>query len=131
MRRLFLAGLVLVALAGCQSASHTVTGTVTLKDTNASGIAADSKGCYGTGGYSDIGPGASVILRDESGKILASTSLGTGQGGIHVCEFTFTLADVPDGAKFYVVTVSHRGEISKSHDDLAAAGWSFALTLGS
>lgn len=49
----------------------TVTGTLELDDYETA-----SNDCVGEGGYSDIEPGASVILTDESAKILGSTSLG-------------------------------------------------------
>jgi hypothetical protein len=110
---------------------RTVTGSFELIDSSGCGILASGGTCQGTGGYSDIGPGSSVILKDETGTVIGSTELGTGTGTSTDCTFTFSMANVPDTAKFYVITVSHRGDISKSHDELAANGWAFDLTMGS
>ncbi len=99
-------------------------------DLNSSSIGRFAGHCNGTGGYSDLTGGAPVILRDEHGTIIASTVLRDGQDMV-VCRFSFTLLDVPDTAKFYAITVGRRGEISESHDELAADGWEFGLTLGS
>jgi hypothetical protein len=63
--------------------------------------------------------------------ILAAASLGNGTGTTKVCNFAFTLDKVPDTAKFYSVEVSHRGQVTKSHDELVADGWKFSLSLGS
>ena len=135
-----------VALAGCNAPAatvatpapspvstpvlHTVNGTLTL-NTSSSWTMETSGGCLSAGGYSDIAPGAPVTLRDEKGTILAATSLREGWLAGAGCNFAFALDDVPDTATFYAVTVSHRGEISKSHADMAANGWTFDLTLGS
>ena len=83
------------------------------------------------GGYSDIHPGTSVTVRDEAGKILATTTLGAGHyESAEGCVYGFEVADLPD-AKFYQVEVSHRGEITYSEDELNASGWNVALELGS
>jgi hypothetical protein len=110
---------------------RTVTGSFELIATSGYGISASGGTCQGTGGYSDIGPGSSVILKDETGTVIGSTFLGTGTGTSTDCTFTFSMPNVPDTAKFYVITVSHRGDISKSHAELAANGWAFYLTMGS
>lgn len=111
---------------------HRITGTLELADTSAygNGILAVGGSCWGTGGYSDITAGATVTLTDEAGTILASTSLGEGSGTASLCTFDFTLEGVPDTAKFYSVQVSRRGQVTNSHADMVADGWTFALTLG-
>ncbi len=110
--------------------THTVTGTLIL-NTDPSWDFLSPVDCFGVGAYSDIAAGAPVTLRDEKGTILGATSLPKGTLAGAGCNFAFTLTGVPDTAKFYAMTVSHQGEISKSHDDLAAASWQFDLTLGS
>jgi hypothetical protein len=115
-----------------KSSNHQITGTFTLMDTSSSpSVAVVGSDCWGTVGYSDIEEGATVTLRDEHGTVLASGALSLGHGDATGCSFTFTLDDVPDSATFYAVTVSHRGEISKSHADMVSDGWTFSLTLGS
>jgi hypothetical protein len=37
---------------------------------------------------------------------------------------------VADSASFYVITLSRRGEVSKSHAEMEANGWHFDLTIG-
>jgi hypothetical protein len=109
-----------------------VGGMFTLRDTSVNpSIAFDGKTCHGTGGYSDIAAGAPVTLRDENGTILGATVLPDGEKMVADCFFVFAMGKVPDTAQFYVITVSHRGEMSKSHADLAADNWIFDLTLGS
>lgn len=116
---------------GLAPVTHTVKGTFTLTDTDVpSSISSAGGTCYGTGGYSDMKPGASVLLKDESGTVLSSTTLGIGIGGGSMCIFTFTLQNVPDTAKFYVVSVSHRGEVSNSHAEMDADGWTYSLSMG-
>jgi hypothetical protein len=68
--------------------------------------------CAGNGGYSDIGPGAAVTISDESGKLLAKGSIEGSYAQAGSCVLTFKVFDVPAGAKFYKLEVSHRGEMS-------------------
>jgi len=68
--------------------------------------------CRGTGGYSDIGPGAAVNVSDESGTLLAKGQLEIGSGESGWCSWPFRITDVPGGKKFYKVEVSHRGEVN-------------------
>jgi hypothetical protein len=107
-----------------------VKGTFELHDYSiySSGISSDGSSCEGSGGYSDIGPGTEVVVKDGSGKMLAHTELGSGTGGAYSCSFSFTL-DVVEGADDYIVQVSHRGELHKSFTELENDG--VALTLGS
>jgi hypothetical protein len=146
----------LLALTACGSASpakapaqttasptpHTTTvnGTVSLKGTgnftwDFVGDSDTETTCYGgRGGYSDIKPGASVVVTNESGTTIAVGSLGpatatisgTGRNAVgDSCDFTFAIPDVPD-AKFYGVQVSHRGVVQFSPSELG----DIALTLG-
>jgi len=111
--------------------THTVTGTFQLTDSSIpSSIEAVGGTCHGTGGYSDLVQGIPVILKDESGTVLSSGTLSDGVGTTYLCDFTFTLPDVPDTAKFYVVSVSHRGQLSQSHAEMETSGWTFSLSMG-
>jgi hypothetical protein len=99
----------------------------------------DTKICNGTGGYSDIYGGirigdsvvggSQVTLRDESGKVLATTSLETKLIFSESCDFEFTLSNVPD-ADFYQLEVSHRGGLTFSKQELESRSWDVRVTLG-
>lgn len=105
--------------------TFTVEGTVTLTD---SGVEHSGQECYGTGGYNDMVPGTQVVIRDADGTSVAVGDLGPGTVGDYnvVCEFDFTVEDVPSGSSVYSVEVSHRGEISFKE----AQAQDLALTLG-
>ena len=103
--------------------THSITGTFDLLGTFG------GTSCYGSGGYDDIREGVGVTLRDGNGIVIATSALDRGVSRIGSCHFTFSIPDAPD-APFYSVEVSHRGEMTKSAADLAAAGWAFALELG-
>jgi hypothetical protein len=82
-------------------------------------------------GLDDIAQGASVVLTDETGKILASGQLDPGYSTMtrFTCELSFDLGQVPLTAKQYSVEVSHRGKITYSASKLASAGYVFSLSL--
>jgi hypothetical protein len=88
-------------LPGVSSTFH-VPGTLTINGVDCDGI-----------GYGDLREGTEVTLTDESGKVLAVGELArTG-----ACSFTFSL-DAPTGKKFYGVTISHRGTVHYTEDEL-------------
>jgi hypothetical protein len=86
--------------------------------------------CYSASGYSDIAVGVPVILRDENNTILASSTLDAGHLATLGCTFGFTLTNVPNTAKFYAAEVSHRGQVSYSHQEMVDKGWRLQLSLG-
>jgi hypothetical protein len=113
-------------------ATHLVMVDLVLSDSaKTPSIAVSGGECYGKGGYSDLKAGGSVILRDEKGTILGSTTLSIGMGSAHECRFIMSMPDVTDSAAFYVIEVTHRGQISKSHAEMASDYWVFELTIGS
>jgi hypothetical protein len=124
---------VAVALVGSGSgeSTHTIRGTMTLIDSDVGGSSGD---CYGTEGYDDIEQGAQVTVKNGSGKTLAVSDLQAGSSDdedfMVSCEFGFVVRDVPD-ASFYDVTVSHRGGVSFSKDEMERKNWHVRLTLGS
>jgi hypothetical protein len=79
------------------------------------------------GGYNDIVAGAQVVIEDGTGSTLATTDLRGGTLGMHGCTFTFE-ADVLD-APFYRITVTHRGAVTYSRDDMERSGWHADLKL--
>ena len=103
----------------------TVSGTFELTDADSA-----ANQCQGTGGYSDISAGTTVILTNQDGKILGSSALGTGTSAGAVCTYSFTIPKVPENQQQYAVEVSHRGKVVNSQADMKANGWTFSLTLG-
>ncbi len=98
----------------------TVAGTFVLAESSKpylSSIDSDGSTCHGVHGYSDIGRGTQVMVKNGKGDILASTTLGDGHGSDVTCTFSFSLP-VTEGEDRYVVSVSHRGEFSYSFDQL-------------
>ena len=77
--------------------------------------------CHGMHGYSDIGSGTQVMVKNGKGEILASTSLGEGHGDDVNCRFAFSFP-ITEGQDRYVVSVGHRGEFSYSFEQLQRGG---------
>ena len=99
-------------------------GTFVLIDTSkeyVSSIASDEGKCHGVHGYSDIGSGTQVIVKNGKGEILASASLGEGHGDDVNCRFAFSFP-ITEGQDRYVVSVGHRGEFSYSFEQLQRGG---------
>jgi hypothetical protein len=95
-------------------------GTFVLIETSkkyVSSIESDEDKCHGVHGYSDIGSGTQVMVKNGKGEILASSSLGEGHGDEVNCRFAFTFP-ITEGQDRYVVSVGHRGEFSYSFEQL-------------
>jgi hypothetical protein len=109
----------------------TVDGTFELRDSSPSyyysSITALGDSCSGSGGYSDIRSGTTVLVKNGSGKILTETQLGDGSGDEYSCTFPFSF-DVKEGEDQYVISVSHRGDLPYSFAQLKTNG--VELTLG-
>jgi Protein of unknown function (DUF732) len=86
-----------------------------------SSIASDGTKCQGTHGYSDIGSGTQVIVKNGKGEILAATTLGEGHGDDVNCRFSFSFP-ITEGQDRYVVSVGRRGEFSYSFEQLRRGG---------
>jgi hypothetical protein len=69
-----------------------------------------------------------VTVRNGSGEILTSTTLGQGQGSTTTCTFRFSFP-LTEGQDRYVVSVGHRGEFSYTFDQIRAKG--VQIKLGS
>lgn len=134
--------------------NHELSGSLSLFDTD---YMTSTKGasCDGEGGYSDIGSGGQVVVKDGRGATLAVGKLGQGKlltldealgqaGGTTttrrlasssarssptVCQFTITVADVPE-ADFYRIEIGHRQPVEYSKAKLEAEGWRIDLVLG-
>jgi hypothetical protein len=124
LHRLSTIALVLL-LAACGPGGQTLTGEFTLF--------ADEFGgppCSGTGGYGDIRQGVDVVVRNEAGEIIGTSSLGPGERRrSDSCTFTFEVANLPVAA-FYSIEVADRGDLTYSREDLDAMEWHVAMTLG-
>jgi hypothetical protein len=99
-------------------------GTFVLIDTSKeylSSIESDDGKCHGVHGYSDIGSGTQVMVKNGKGEILASASLGEGHGDDVNCKFAFSFP-ITEGQDRYVVSVGHRGEFSYTFEQLQRGG---------
>jgi hypothetical protein len=72
-------------------------------------------GCTG-GGFSDIQDGTQVVVTDEKQTVLAAAPL-VSDGP---CKWTFLVRNVPASAKFYGLTISHRGTVQYTETQLRA-----------
>ncbi|WP_162648020.1 hypothetical protein [Rhodococcus pyridinivorans] len=104
----------------------TVDGTVTLVDGSTYSDTAGFE-CEGDRGYDDIAPSTAVRISDEAGTLLAEGSLDSSVREGDFCTFFFSVPDVPRGASFYDIEISHRGSVS--YDETEAES-GVHLTLG-
>lgn len=94
-------------------------------------VVSGNGGCEGARGYDDIHPSAQVVVRNESGTVLATTALGEGTHlDTNTCIYEFTLDSLPR-AQFYSIEISRRGELTYSREELEANDWMFEASLGS
>jgi hypothetical protein len=104
----------------------TVSGTLSLFD-----FATKMAGCATSGGYSDIGSGAQVVITDEAGKVLGAGSLGSPSPMLTgTCAFPFSIPGIPTDENQYVVECGTRGKVVFSRADMVANGWNVVLSLG-
>ena len=117
---------------GSGSSSHTLTGNLTLTSAgDFPQLAVDNPVCTGTGGYDDLTEGAEVTVRDDKDKLIATGNLLAGfRIDDDTCTFKYVIAKVPS-AKFYVVTVTHRGGVTYSAAELAQHKWTIETSIGS
>jgi len=106
-------------------------------------------GCYqGNGGYSDIGDGMSVTLKNSKGEIIEIGSMKlNAQGKIvtpdlkfekldGVCNYNYLFEGIPTNTESYVVVIGggNRGEVVYSKAQLEAASttgeWEAEMSLG-
>lgn len=103
-----------------------VTGTLELTD-----IDTTLAGCIGQGGYSDISAGATVVITDQTERIVGSGSLDEGVASDASCTYSFSIPDVRQDEQQYAVEISHRGKVVQSAAEMQLRGWSFSVSLGS
>jgi hypothetical protein len=76
--------------------------------------------CAGDGDYNDLGPGTTVTVHDETGKLLAKGSIESSSSQSGSCMLNFTVYNIPDGGTLYKVEVSHRGQMSYTEAEAKA-----------
>jgi hypothetical protein len=108
---------------------HVITGTFLLSGTEGEDFFADDGGCQGTSGYDDVERGLQVTISDQSGTVIGTGALDSGQVLEAGCVFRFEVNNIPV-ANFYKVAVGRRGEISYSLDQMKQMSWSVELSLG-
>lgn len=95
----------------------------------ADGVVSSGDLCIGEGGFDDIGPGTQVRIKNQDGKIIATTELEFGSDTGAGCVFPFVARGVPE-SRYYTIEASHRGGLTFSKDEMKAANWEVALSLG-
>jgi hypothetical protein len=108
---------------------HVITGTFLLSGVEGEDFITSDGGCQGTSGYDDVEPGLQVTISDQSGTVIGTGALDSGQAQEAGCVFHFEVNNIPV-ASFYKVAVGRRGEISYSQDQMKQASWSVELSLG-
>lgn len=83
-------------------------------------------GCEGEGGFSDLAPGASVVITDNGGKTVAIGRLEPATIVAGNCVFDVSVDGIPSGSQFYGISVGHRNVVQFKAEELAA----FTLTIG-
>jgi hypothetical protein len=127
-------GLMVAALPASADDGHTVKGYLSLQDS----AAFAGKACQGVGGYSDLGQGTPVVIRDGDGDIIGSGHFAEGRGAgggkqgalgaRSACVFAFTVKHVPDTGT-YLLEMSHRGRVVYTHRELEANNWRMGAAL--
>jgi hypothetical protein len=119
----------ILTVTGCGSKRHGVrlTGTFTLFVSSQP----QAKPCQPQPGFDDIAAGAPVVVRNERGAAVATTTLSPGspEASKRGCVYKFTAQRLPVSAT-YTVTVGRRGGLPYSYEDLKKAHWHVAIGLG-
>jgi hypothetical protein len=106
--------------------SFTVAGDLTLTGTGIK-FGSSTGSCIGQSGYQDIGVGTSIVISDAEGTTVAVGSLASeGKSTTNpdrlirpiACTWNFTVRDVPEGSRFYGVSIGKRGTQQYSRGDL-------------
>jgi hypothetical protein len=112
---------------------HTVKGYLSLQDS----AVFMGKACEGAGGYTDLGEGTPVVVRDGDGEIIGTGRFSEGKGaGVRsgaigipsACVFAFKVKHVPD-ADMYSFQMSHRGGVVYTHAELEENNWKVGAGL--
>ena len=102
------------------SSPSEIQGTFTLTDSD---IIRTFTVCKGTGGFSDIQAGITVVVKNEKGEIVAKSNLEQNiEPSFSLepkkCVYPFKISNVPKSS-FYIVEVGKRGALTFSRKELA------------
>lgn len=126
------AGAVGAAVASSRGGDRdTITGDLVLTDFDGFPVTP----CSGSGGYSDLHAGATVTVKDESGKIVGVGQLQPGRipdssAGAQKIKCLFFYAVPVARAVVYQIEVGHRGAVPFDRDRLEADDWKADLSVG-
>lgn len=98
-----------------------------------SGMGVNSRGeCYGRNGFNDMTGQIPVIIKNESGTVIAVGKTETGkQPKEHStvrCIFNFRVENIPKSL-FYSVEIGQRGSKTYSRQQLEDQGWDLSFVL--
>lgn len=112
--------------------THGIAGALTVRSLSQQGpVGRSCDGSLIANGYADMQQGADVVVKNQTGAVIASSHLGLGtftEGGT-ACRMPFDVLRVP-GATFYRIEVGNRSGVTESSAELASAGWKTELSLG-
>jgi len=99
-----------------------VSGVFVLTDeAGVNAIKVDGANCEGADGYSDVKASTPVVVTNSTGEVLATTSLGPGEGDAAQCSFSFNFT-ATEGQEHYVVSIGRRGAFTYSFGQLSSQG---------
>ncbi|HET8640561.1 MAG TPA: hypothetical protein VFM37_01420 [Pseudonocardiaceae bacterium] len=105
-----------------------VNGTFVLIDRDAFWQVGES--CRGDSGFSDIQPGAQIVVTDPSGRTVGIGMITGGEAlSISRCRFEVAVHGIPRGLGFYGIEITHRGVVEFAEQRLLTGG-PVELSLG-
>lgn len=97
-----------------------------------SGMGINGDECYGRNGFNDIMGQIPVIIKNESGTVIAVGKTETGkrpkEHSTLRCIFNFRVENIPKSL-FYSVEIGRRGSETLSRQQLEDQGWDLRLRL--
>lgn len=155
MKRLSLFAIGFLLVSSCSSPpKQTLSGTIVFVKAP---FSYEGEPCNAPEGYEDIKTGSQIVIKDASGKIVATGLLGQGkttpkpltddqrkkmqdpQVAQHLngrvpslCNFPFTVENIPY-SDFYTLELDNdrRGQLTFKADELEQKGWDVTLTMDS
>ena len=110
---------------------NTITGHIQILGTPWHTLFVEQNQCVGMGGFSDLSDGASVTVKDESGKVIGVSPLLVGtvdSANDSICRMPFSVK-VPK-TNFYTISIGRRGEITQSYQQLVGKSWKIEFSIG-
>lgn len=107
--------------------TYLLRGYLTLRSEN---VVSTDDLCFGTGGYSDIGSGTQVVIRDGDNNVMGIGDLAFSEEMTFGSGCTFVFEIEVEETRFYQIEMSHRGGMVFTFTDLEEERWTIFLTLG-